>query len=162
MANSDASRSEARPPTIEDLKKLCSMLNEAGAEYIVIGGMSMIYHGYTRTTEDIDLLVNPSIENVSKIKAALEKLPDGIAREIMPEDVIKYSTVRVADEFVVDLMKKACDVDFESVTGHIEYFELDGIKIPFLSAEKMLETKKGIRPKDQQDALFLKWKLKNQ
>ena len=45
MVDSMPSRSgESRPPTLEDLLNLCRQLNFAGANYLVIGGMTVIYH----------------------------------------------------------------------------------------------------------------------
>ena len=46
-----------RPPDGDDFVALCRRLNETGARYIVIGGLAIIYSGYGRFTEDIDLLV---------------------------------------------------------------------------------------------------------
>ena len=48
-----------RPATWEDVKMLARFLNEAGAEYALVGGYAVAAHGYNRFTEDIDLLVNP-------------------------------------------------------------------------------------------------------
>ncbi|HVS65426.1 MAG TPA: nucleotidyl transferase AbiEii/AbiGii toxin family protein [Thermoanaerobaculia bacterium] len=47
-------------PTLEDLRRLCRSLDEAGARYVLIGGFAMILHGGERTTKDIDLLVDPA------------------------------------------------------------------------------------------------------
>jgi hypothetical protein len=49
-----------RPPQKEDLVKLCEELNLLGARYIVIGGLAMNNLGLVRTTEDVDLLIDPS------------------------------------------------------------------------------------------------------
>ncbi len=46
---------ESRPPNVEDLVKLCRSLNQAGAKYLVIGGMAVIQAGFVRATADIDL-----------------------------------------------------------------------------------------------------------
>ena len=80
----------------------------------------MNYYGFPRATEDIDLLVDPSNENISKLKNALSFLPDNAVREVAPDDVEKYEVVRVADEIVIDLLKKACDITFDK--AGIEYF----------------------------------------
>ncbi|MCK4422925.1 MAG: hypothetical protein KAV18_02505, partial [Candidatus Omnitrophica bacterium] len=99
---------ESRPPTLEDFLKLCRHLNENKVKYIVIGGMAIIQHGFVRATEDIDLLIEASIENEEKIKKALSYLPDNAVNDISPGDINKYSVVRVADEIIIDLMKAAC------------------------------------------------------
>ena len=61
---------ESRPPTLEDLVALCRSLNAVGAKYVVIGGMAVIQHGFTRTTEDVDLLLESSPENQARVLAA--------------------------------------------------------------------------------------------
>ena len=50
----DGQALESRPPTFDDLVQLCSALNRAGAEYVVVGGMAVIHHGFVRATEDVD------------------------------------------------------------------------------------------------------------
>src|SRR5215471_3437621 len=103
---------EPRFPTLDDLLFLCRCLNEAGAKYIVIGGWAVIQHGFERTTSDVDLLVESSPENFQKIKTAMLKLPDGAIRELKPDDLDKFIVVRVGDEFVIDLMKRSCGIEY--------------------------------------------------
>ena len=50
-----------RPATWEDLKRVARYLDEAGVEYALIGGYALAAHGLVRLTEDIDVLVNPSV-----------------------------------------------------------------------------------------------------
>ncbi len=97
---------ESRPPTINDLIEVCRALNNAGARFIVVGGMAMIHHGFVRATEDVDLLIDATPQNVERVKRALAAaLPDHAALELNDGDVEQYTVVRVADEIVVDLMK---------------------------------------------------------
>lgn len=61
MVNPDAGpEKESRPPTLEDLLSVCRELNRVGAQYVVIGGMAVVHHGFVRATEDIDLLLTKS------------------------------------------------------------------------------------------------------
>ncbi|MDI6752244.1 MAG: hypothetical protein QME07_05225 [bacterium] len=153
MAQQDATRQNSRPPTIEDLLSVCQRLNEEEAKYLLIGGFAMNYYGLTRTTEDIDLLIDPSADNISKIKISLSFLPDNAINEIALDDVSKYEVVRVADEIVIDLLKKACEITYEE--ADIEYFEFKGVRIPIADLSTMIKTKQSIREKDKQDLLFL-------
>lgn len=36
---------EVRPPTIDDVRRICRALDEAGARYVLIGGFTVILHG---------------------------------------------------------------------------------------------------------------------
>jgi hypothetical protein len=118
--------------------------------------MAMVLHGFNRGTEDIDLLVDKTTENIVLLKKALSILPDNAVREIRDHDIEEYGVVRVADEVVVDLMGSACGIDFKSAASHIEWHEIDGVKIPFASAVLMLETKQTLREKDEIDRVYLK------
>ena len=88
----------------------------------------------------------------------MSKLPDNAAAEITDTDVSNYQVVRIGDEFVVDLLARACGIDFKQALPHIVSQTIDGIKIPYIDAEMLLRMKKTPRPKDQQDVLFLKHK----
>ncbi len=153
MALQNVEGKGSRPPTIDDLTSVCKRLNERGARYILIGGFAMNYYGFPRATEDIDLLVDPSNENISKIKDALSFLPDNAVKEVALDDVEKYQVVRVADEIIIDLLKKACDVTYDK--ARIEYFEFKGVRIPIADINTMIKTKQGTRPRDKEDLAFL-------
>ncbi len=156
MADQDINREKTRIPTIEDLKAICKHLNDEGAKYMLIGGFAMVYHGMPRMTEDIDLLVDSSAENIEKIKKALLFLKDKASSEIKSDDVEQYSVVRIADEIVIDLLKKACDVRYTEAIKTAENLDLEGVAIPVANIDTMIKMKQGIRPKDKEDLQFLK------
>jgi len=156
----DNHNKESRPPTLNDLVNLCRRLNDAGANYMVIGGMAIIQQGFVRATEDIDLLIDASQENQGRIRRALMDLPDGAIREMEPADLDTYIVVRVADEIVVDLMKSACGIEFKEASREIEWVAIQGINIPFASFQLLWRMKQTVREKDSLDRLFLKEKLK--
>jgi hypothetical protein len=150
---------ESRPPTVDDLIKLCRALNDCGAKYIVIGGMAVIQQGFVRATEDIDLLLEASKENVERVKKAMMTLPDQAVREVDSSDLDRYVVVRVADEIVVDLMKRACGVEYAEASGQIERVNVRGVEIPFASAELLWKLKQTVRAKDELDRFFLAERL---
>jgi hypothetical protein len=147
---------QSRPPTLEDLLHLCRELNDAGARYIVIGGMAIIHLGFTRATEDIDLLIDPSPENKLKIRKALMALPDQAVREMTDTDLDEYQVVRVADEIVVDLMKSACGISYPEASSGIEWTSIEGVPIPFASAALLWKLKQAPHAKDEIDRSFLR------
>ena len=155
----ETNRQYSRAPEIEDLTALCRSLNTCGVKYILIGGFAIILHGFVRGTKDIDLLVDPSIDNVKKIKRALSFLPDNVISLIKEDEIEKFSVVRVADEFVIDLMANACGVDFEKAWKSIEYILVEGVEIPVPSMEMLIQMKNTLRPSDQMDVEFLKLSL---
>jgi len=151
---------EPRLPTLDDLLFLCRSLNEAGAKYIVIGGWAVIQHGFERTTSDVDLLVESSSENFQKIRTAMLKLPDGAIRELEPDDLDKFIVVRVGDEFVIDLMKRSCGIEYAEASQDIEPIRVRDVVIPFANAQLLWRTKQTHREKDALDRAFLEELLK--
>lgn len=149
----------SRTPEQTDLLALCQALNAQQARYIVVDGMAVIQQGYLRATEDIDLLLDPSPENIERVRQALEILPDKAIREMEAEDLENYTVVRVADEIIVDLMLSTCGISYEEAEDEIEEVDIDGVSIPFASASLLLRMKQTGREKDALDAMFLARKI---
>lgn len=145
-----------RPATWEDVKRLARYFDEAGVEYAIIGGYALAAHGISRFTEDIDVLVNPSAANSRRWIVALSRLPDGAARELeSAPDVFaaqKQYAIRVNDEFTVDVLPSAAGRTWDDLKRHITQVSIDDVSVKVLDLEGLLETKQGLRPKDQADA----------
>ncbi|HBL27927.1 MAG TPA: hypothetical protein DD490_13900 [Acidobacteria bacterium] len=56
----------------KDLRECIELFLSQGVEFLVVGGHAVAFHGYPRLTEDVDLLVRPSLENGSRILRALD------------------------------------------------------------------------------------------
>ena len=146
----------------KEIVRICQALNSEGVKYVVVGGCAVILHGYYRATHDIDLLVEPSIENIRRLKKAFKEIfqSDEIS-EIRDVDIDQYAVVRFApesEEIVIDMIGKIGKIDYKIAIQDIEEIKLEGIKIPVCGLSTLIETKKGIRPKDKEDLLFLKGK----
>jgi hypothetical protein len=145
-----------RPPQKEDLVRLCEELNRLGARYIVIGGLAMNNLGLVRTTEDVDLLIDPSPENQRIVREALLILPEKAILELgADEDLQQWVVTRVNDEITVDLMTEACGVRYEEAKTDIQIREVRGMPIPMANRRLMIKLKQSRRPKDQIDLQFL-------
>ncbi|TSA12599.1 MAG: hypothetical protein D4R73_02145 [Deltaproteobacteria bacterium] len=144
---------------LRELVKLCAALNRAGVKYVVVGGCAVILHGYYRTTHDIDLIIDPSPKNMEKMKEALYVVfGSKEVFEIRDDDIVRYAVVRFApesEEVVIDLIGKIGAISFEVAVRDMETVELEGVMIPLCGLLTLIETKKGIRPKDKEDLLFL-------
>ena len=117
--------------------------------------MAIIQAGFVRATEDVDLLIDASADNVAKVKRALMSLPDRAVSEVRDDDVANYVVVRVADEIVVDLMKAACGIEYTEAKDDVELVEIEGVPIPFARPELLWRMKDTAREKDRLDRMFL-------
>ncbi|HZX48278.1 MAG TPA: DUF6036 family nucleotidyltransferase [Nitrospirota bacterium] len=143
----------------KELVRLCDALNRAGIKYIVVGGCAVILHGYYRTTHDIDLIVDTAPETIRKMKEVLYHVfGSEEVFNIHDDDVAQYAVVRFAPEsgdIVIDLIGKIGEISFAVADKDKEGVEIEGVIIPVCGLSTLIETKKGIRPKDKEDLLFL-------
>ena len=145
-----------RPATWEDVKRLARDLEEAGAEYALIGGYALAANGLVRQTAAVDILVNPSADNSRRWIVALSRLPDGAARELAadPDPFARQKSyaIRINDEITVDVLPAAAGLPWEALREFIQDVMVDGVRVRVLSLEGLLKTKSGTRPKDLIDA----------
>ena len=162
-ASNRGSREETpRPPTLRDLSRLCAELNRLGARYVVVGGFAIIQAGYFRSTEDIDLLIETTLDNEARVIESLLILADKAAAQLKPGEVGQYGVVRVGDEVLVDLMKSGCGVTYVDAIKDAVFFDLDGVRVPFASAQTLWKMKQTVRAKDIPDRMYLRRLLQAQ
>lgn len=145
----------AREPQLEDLARIGAALNAAGARYVLIGGFAVIAQGASRTTKDIDLLIDPGPDNMARIRTALSVLADRAINEVADDDVSRYTVVRVADEFVIDLMALACGIDYAEAVKDAETLQVMGVPMVVASPATLIRTKNTFRPSDHADRRYL-------
>lgn len=66
---------------VDELFKVTKALRDAGIEYAVCGGIAVTVHGYTRFTDDIDILILPT--DVSRALEAVRPLGFDLAANPM-------------------------------------------------------------------------------
>jgi hypothetical protein len=145
----------SRPATLDDLRTLARALNENRVPYFLIGGWALAAHGFQRATVDVDLLLPADAKAGEAAKRALLVLPDRAVRDLDPAWFEEGSTIRVADEFVVDLMFQVCGETYESLLPYAQTIDLDGVPLVTLSLAGLLRTKRSKRDKDALDRVVL-------
>jgi hypothetical protein len=83
------------PPVDQALPATRELLASAGVPFKVVGGLAVIHHGYARTTEDIDLL----IEAGSQERLDARLAPCGFARET--PDRLRHRATGVAVHLLI-------------------------------------------------------------
>ncbi len=131
------------------------MLNEGQASYLVVGGQALILHGIVRTTEDVDILIEPTEENCRRVLASLSELEDGAARELQPQDLLDNVVVKIADEVTVDVSTHAWKVSYADAKPSALETVVEGVRIPYLGLDKLIESKSTYREQDRLDLLRL-------
>lgn len=143
------------PESFTPLVRVCRLLQEHGARYLVIGGQACILHGLVRTTEDVDLLIDPSEDNCQRVIAALSQLADGAARELTPRDLLDNVVVKIADEVEVDVSTHAWKVTYADAAPSAVQRVIGDVTIPYLGLDSLIASKQTYREIDAADRLRL-------
>ena len=158
----------ARPtsyPTCMDREEVMRVLRAfeaAGLEYVLIGAAAMGFHGLVRTTEDLDLFIRPTPENVEKLRSALRTAYDGDPHidEISSADLLgEYPAVRYVPptgDIYFDVLTRLGEVaSFDTIDAEIR--EEDGTQIRVATPAALYRLKKGtVRSQDHVDAAALR------
>jgi hypothetical protein len=139
-----------RAATYDDVLRIVELLESEHVEYALIGGYALAFQGIVRLTEDVDILVQPTLENARRWVAALSQLPDGAAKELEGDDTLHEEpyAIRINDEFTVDVMNSASGLTWDDLVPYRK--RLDGVNV--VSLEGLLRMKEHGRLKDQADA----------
>ena len=80
-----------------------------------------------------------------------------VSRAPTPQDLAKYTVIRVGDEICVDLMASASGIGYEEAAQDQIIRVVDGVPIPFASPRLLYRMKeKTHREKDRADLQFLR------
>lgn len=109
---------------------VCRLLNAAGVRYVVIGGFALALHGAVRATRDIDILIEPTVENARRALQALEQLRFGVARKLDPAAVAAKPLAVIGDDPGVDLLTLAWSVRYADAAPRRQTVEIEGVEIP--------------------------------
>ena len=137
------------------LVKVCALLNERGAKYLIVGDQAAILHGHIRTTEDVDLLIPEDMENHARVLAALAEMEDHAAAELTPQDLVENVVVKIADEVEVDVSTRAWKVSYADAVPTAVQVTIDGVTIHFVDLPILIESKRTYRDQDRIDVAQL-------
>jgi len=152
---SDASGPE---PLIEvpDLLEVCRLLNAAGVQYLVYGGMACLLHGHIRATQDMDIFVGDDAANIQRALNALAQWGAGLAAQVTPEEIRDHVVVRIVDRCVIDLAARVWKLEWKEAWAHRRLVTIEGVVIPVLCRQDLITSKQTYREKDAWDIAELK------
>jgi predicted nucleotidyltransferase len=129
---------------IELHQQLIKAMLDNGVDFIVIGGYSVIFHGYQRTTGDIDIWLKPDNDNKKKLINVLKyfSIPDDYLDEISTQDFAKHLVFSLGEEpEKIDFITRINLVAFDDANKMKVIADMDGIPIPFLHLNHLILSK---------------------
>jgi hypothetical protein len=139
-------------------------LERERVEYVLVGATALGLHGIIRATEDVDLFVRPTADNVERLRRALRSVwADPDIDQITPEDLAgEFPTIRYGppgEDFVIDLLSRLGSAfGFDDLQS--EVVTVEGVRVSVATPATLYRMKKDtVRPIDRADAAALREKF---
>ena len=139
----------------DDFRDVLVALSDAGADFVLIGGHAVAYHGHPRATSDMDILVRANGDNASRVFAALAAFgaPLG-ALDVTVEDFAEYDGVLQLGlpPNRIDILTKADGISFDQAIAGAPEIDVEGRRIRLIGLRALLANKRASgRHKDLAD-----------
>jgi len=112
--------------------------------YLVVGGYAVALHGYPRYTKDMDVWVEMTTENASRVIEALNQFGFGsldlkAADFMIPDQIIQlgYPPRRI------DILTTLPGVEFSDCYASRVTTDMDGVSVNFIDLENLKKNKKA-------------------
>ncbi len=146
---------------LDDALRVIASLNEAGVDYVVVGGVAVNLHGLVRATEDLDLFIRPDPENVARLRDALAHVwEDPSIAEITADDLCgDYPAVRYGPpegSLYLDILARLGEATRYSDL-EVEEKRVGDLVVRVATPRTLYRMKRGtVRPIDHADAEALR------
>lgn len=138
----------------KDLRAFVALLNADHVKYLIVGGYAVAFHGRPRFTGDVDLFVERSIDNSTKIMQASKSSGFG-ELDVKAEDLRRDDLVLQVGfpPNRIDLMTSVDGVTFDQARATRVEATVDNLPVCFISRELLIQNKRASgRQKDIADA----------
>jgi len=128
-----------------DFQEFLNALNKAKVKYILVGEYSVIFHGFPRTTGDLDIFVDVSEDNYSKITQAFDnfKMP---LFDMTKESFLNNSKVNVytfdRPPVCIEILKEISGISFADVYQNALETVFEDIPMKIIQLNDLLKNKK--------------------
>ena len=146
----------------DEMLRVLRAFDQEGLEYVLIGAAAMGFHGLVRATEDLDIFIRATAENVERLKRAFRAAYDNDPNvdDIKAADLLgDYPAVRYyppSGDLYFDVMTRLGEVaSFDTVSAQTK--SVEGISVRVATPAALFRLKKDtVRPLDRQDAEVLR------
>lgn len=125
------------------LKDVFASFQRHDVEYLVIGGIATVLHGVPRATFDLDILINPNLENAQRLLAALLEARLGTAALITPEELLAQEITIFKDRVRIDVQTATPGLKFDQAWARRETMDYRGQSFYVVAREDLIASKRA-------------------
>lgn len=127
--------------------ELVGAMLDAQVRFVIVGGFAVRAHGHLRPTKDLDILVEPLLENVDRLATVLQRFGVSLDASKLARPKIQ-APLRGRQLSGIEILTSISDVSFEEAfESRIECFER-AQALPVLSKDLLIRSKRA-RGEDQ-------------
>ncbi len=138
-----------------DFRDIVALLCDEHAEFLIVGGFAVAFHGHPRATGDIDLLVRPSPENAERVFRALVRFGAPVrAAGLTTADLVRPEMVYQigVPPRRIDVLTEITGVTFDDAWKTRVVIDWNGRTVGIVGLDALLANKLASgRPKDLYD-----------
>jgi len=130
----------------EDFRDLLIELADAGAEFVLVGGHAVAFHGHPRATKDMDVLIRPNSPNAERVYRALAAFGAPLQNfSVQAKDFATYDGMLQIGlpPRRVDILNRADGVSFDEAVAEGSAFTLEGRTIPVIGRAALIKNKRA-------------------
>jgi len=143
------------------LRTLLERLRAAEVDFVLVGGLAVNAWGYLRATRDVDLVPDPSTENLARLDALLVDLGGKVevGGQLLEPSAIRTflrtgdRTLVLTDLGRVDVLQGLPQIPpFAALDARASEVDIDGLKVKVCSLDDLLAMKRASdRARDRDD-----------
>lgn len=139
-----------------DIENLLKLLKGHKVRFVIIGAMAFPCYGYSRTTLDTDIFIEPTEENAKKVWASLKRFGYDVTDVSIQDLLTKKLLIR---QYLVetDIHPFVTGATFKEVWKRKKTGKIGSVTVYFASLDDLIKMKKAAgREKDKEDLKTLK------
>ncbi|MEQ1850048.1 MAG: nucleotidyl transferase AbiEii/AbiGii toxin family protein [Chthoniobacteraceae bacterium] len=142
-------------------EKLLARLADSGVRFILVGGLAVALHGYVRLTEDVDILLDSTDENLRRFLTCLADFGEGFARELSVADFTdEEGAIRIVEETEhcqIDVFTRMAGLRYADFAADAPKHRLGDRTLLYASKAALIRLKSAsVREKDHLDVSALR------
>ena len=130
----------------QDFQDFIRALNEAKVRYVLVGGYAVILHGYNRTTGDLDIWLERTEENYTRLVSAF-RIFNMPVFDMSLENFLNTSQYDVFTFGVppvsIDIMLNVKGLDFKEALSLAEWKVIDDVNVNLIDLQSLIKAKKA-------------------
>ncbi len=126
---------------------------KAQVRFLIVGAYALACYGHPRATGDLDIWIEPELENAHRVMQALIEFGAPLGNFTAADFASAGSIFQIGIAPIrIDLLTEITSIEFAAAWNHRTVQKLGGMEVPLIGREDLIQNKKMLgRAKDLAD-----------